>query len=462
MTPLVCFVLAACSTAPKQASGGLEWQYEEGWAYEKGFSGRTFEKFFAIGTWHVPGYVFTDSAEVDEQAYQKNAALFRERMAPLNMVFMTPGLEKAYMSEKIHILNPFSPMLHKFLDQAAGLPDGKDKDYYRNRRMEKIVDSPEFESYLDAEIKKLLEKLPNDKYIYSHIDEIALGGVSKWTIPPAIGAKITERLKLQDKNALVFVDLLGHARGSSYLFEKLYLQTHDALPPDPPYEAATPGARACDLPLLGFYQAYNGLPVYQFHDGKYGYAEYGFDTLQSIWFENIRIIAEGYKDCGDVFGINAFRDFNTYPILAGITMDALQAGLGKEVPVWLYFDGNGYAKPAHVSPEAYIELVKCQIYTSVVHGATGILFWNDWRKTPEVYDALLPMLAELNGHLEVIKLNAIHKTIDGDLHVAIKQDKKGQKYIIATNTHKTESLPLNIPDAQKKTLAPLEVYVSKL
>lgn len=461
LMPVVAFfMLIACSQTAHQSPSALEWKVDgDGWVLQKGLSGKKFEKFFAIGTWHVPGYVFTDSEEADDAQYQRNASLFQERTAPIQLVFVTPGLQKAYMSDKIHVLNPFSPMLHKFLDQRSGITEGKDKDYYRNRYLEKMVDSPEFEEFLDTEIRQLLDNLPNDKYIFSHIDEIAMGGVSRWAIPPAAGAKITERLKLQHKNALVFVDLLGHAKGSTYLFEKKYLQTHDALPPDPPYDLATPGALESTIPLLGFFHSYNGLPVYQFIDGNYSYTTHGYETLKSIWYENAKLIAEGYKTCGDVFGINAFGDFRTYPALAGVTVDALRAGLGEGVPVWLYFDGNGYAKPANVTPEAYIELVKCQIYTAIIHGATGIMFWNDWHKTPEVFDALLPMLKELNDNMDIIKLKTLETKVDGDLHVMIKKE-KGKKYVIASNTNKSEALPLNRPGIQKQTLNPLEVYIS--
>ena len=219
------------------------------------------------------------------------------------------------------------------MDQVPGLPNGKDKDYYRSQHMKKIADTPEFEEYLDAEIKKILETLPNNQYIYSHIDEIALGGVSKWAVPPVMGAKINEKLKQNDPGALLFVDLLGHSKGSTYLFEKKYLQTHDALPEDPPYEFATPGAQDCNIPLLGFYQAYNGLPVYKFSDGKYFYSNYDFEILKSIWYENTKLVATGYKGCGNVFGINAFRDHFSYPALAGTTVDALRAGLGENTPI---------------------------------------------------------------------------------------------------------------------------------
>ncbi|WP_372934203.1 hypothetical protein, partial [Mariniphaga sediminis] len=285
----------------------------DAWIMSQKTGSSEYEKFFAIGTWHVPGYTFTNSPEADEQAYRENAALFQKKSEPFNMFFVTPGTQKDYMADKIHILNPFSPMLHAYIDKIPGLPEGDDKDYYRSRAIKEHVNSPEFEQYLDAEIKKISENLPNEKYIYSHIDEIALGGVGKWAVPPSVGAKIISRLKKQDKNALVFVDLLGHCKGSTYFFEQNYLKEHGALPENPPYELIDPEARNCKIPLLGFFQSHDGIPVYQFSNGEYSYTDYDFETLKSIWYENTRLIAQGYKNNGDVFGINAFRDYFAHP-----------------------------------------------------------------------------------------------------------------------------------------------------
>lgn len=431
----------------------------DGWILKKNDGNKKYERFFAIGTWHVPGYIFTDSVETAAAA-TKNAAVFKARTAPFNMVFVTPGQQKRYMSEKIHILNPFSPMLHHYLDRIPGLPKEKDKDYYRSQILKQEVNKPEFDHYLDSAITDLMKKLPNDRYIYSHIDEIALGGVSKWMVPPAVGAKIYERVRKVDKKALVFVDLLGHGRGSTYFFEQNYLAKNHAMPLAPPYDLLDANAVANKtVPLLGFFQAADGQPVYEFDkDGRYAYKNYDLETLKALWFENVRLIAKAYKGSGNVFGMNAFMDFNAHPVMAAVTTDALKAGLGADTPVWLYFDGNGYAKPAQVSPEAYINLVKCQIYTSIIHGATGILFWNDWSKKPDVFNALLPMLKELRANMEVIRLPTIAMQAEGHRHVLIKQGAQ-KKYVIASNTSKTETIVMNLSETNKKTLQPLAVHI---
>ena len=461
---LILFILlSSCSLSKGPVSKTSPWEIgKEGWIMRTELNSNNPEKFFAIGTWHVPGYIFSTSPDSTTQLYEANALLFEEKTAPFNMVFVSSGYQKDYMTDKTHIINPFSPILHAFLDSVTFLPKDADKDYYRIQYIKEKVDSPEFEEYLDKEIKKVLETLPNDKYIYSHIDEIALGGVSKWAVPPTVGAKINESIKKHDKDALVFVDLLGHARGSTYFFEQRYLQTHTSLPKDPPYEELSQEARECKLPLLGFYEAYDGSSVYDFKDGSYGYKNNDIETLKAIWFENTKLIAKGYKNSGDVFGINAFRDFSAYPILAGVTVDALRAGLGSETPIWLYFDGNGYAKGPSETTGAYVENVMSQIYTAIIHGATGILFWNDWSKTPEVFDVLVPQLKVLNENLQIIKLKTVEKIINNDLHIMIKENSKGERFIIASNSSKTETLILNVPTVEKRELLPLEVYVSAI
>lgn len=132
------------------------------------------------------------------------------------------------------------------------------------------------------------------------------------------------------------------------------------------------------------------------------------------------------------------------------------------MPVWLYFDGNAYARPSSVTIPTYIRTVKCQIYTSLVHGATGILFWNDLTKPTDAFVALQPMLQELKKDLPLIELPTVDRKIAGDLHLMVKQDAAGKKYLIATNTSKTNRVGLPIRVTGKTELAPLEVFVTAL
>lgn len=431
----------------------------ENWFYRKNKLTSKEEKFFGIGLWHVPGYTLTENNYTDVTHYDE----FKERTASSNIVIIDSRYLKSYMNEKILMIGNFSATLHGYLDKITALPKSSDKDYYRTQYLKGNANNPELIEAFDNEVRRIVNKYPEFERAYFPIDEIALGGIGKWFIPPSIGDKMYESIKKREGNPIVLVDLLGHGRGSTFFFEQNYLKTHASMPVKPPYELLSDEARAqTTYPLLGFSQAYNGTSVYRFdNNGNYSYVNMDINTLKSIWYENVKQIAAAYHNNGSVFSINAFRDFYAYPVLAGITMDALKAGL-VDKPVWLYFDGNGYAKPANVTPDKYIENVKCQVYTSIVHGATGVFFWNDWSKTSIVFDKLLPVLKELNDNLFVIFLNTIERKIDNDLHVMIKRDKGGNKYIIATNTSKTNDLELNIKGVEKKKLSPLEVYVSKV
>jgi len=64
--------------------------------------------------------------------------------------------------------------------------------------------------------------------------------------------------------------------------------------------------------------------------------------------------------------------------------------------------------------------------------------------------------------LYMIYFHTIERKIESDLHVMIKRDGNGGKYIIATNTSKTNDAALNVHGVEKKKLNPLEVYVSKI
>lgn len=441
----------------------------ENWIYRKNKETGKEEKFFGIGTWHVMGF---NPAQDPDPADGPNAQIFLQKTTHFNMVNIDPRYIKPYMSGKMLMINNFSPALHSYLDGIPGLPQGKDKDYHRTQFLKANSNNAQLISAMDNVVLTAKSSYRNFDRAYHSIDELALGGVARWFIPPAIGEKMYESVKKHEGNdAIFFVDLLGHGRGSTFFFEKNYLKDNATMPGNPPYELLSANAQQQkDIPLLGFFRAHDNSYVYNFSkDGGYGYLNLDIIKLKELWYENVKQIAEAYKDNGTVFGINAFRDFHAHPILAGVTVDALKAGLGDK-PIWLYFDGNGGARPKSMSAKDYANGLKCQIYTSIVHGATGFFFWNDWSQkyedgTPmyEVFDALLPIVKELNENQHIFYLPTIERKIANDLHVMIKKDAtSGKKYIIATNTSKTSKLPLGVQGLQKSELAPMEVYISPM
>lgn len=437
----------------------------ENWIYRKNKDTGKNEKFFGIGTWHVMGF---DPAKEDEV----NTQIFLQKTTHFNMVNIDPRYIKPFMSGKILMINNFSPALHSYLDGIAGLPKGKDKDYHRTQFMKVNANNPQLISAMDNVVLLAKNTYRNFDRMYHSIDELAMGGVARWYVPAAVGEKMYESVKKHEGNdAVFFVDLLGHGRGSTYFFEQNYLKDHSSMPSNPPYELLSANAqKQTDIPLLGFYRAHDNSYVYNFSkDGGYGYLNLDIAKLKTLWFENVKQIAAAYKGNGNVFGINAFRDFHAYPILAAVTVDALKAGLGDK-PIWLYFDGNGGARPKTMSAKDYANRLKCQIYTSIVHGATGFFFWNDWSQkyedgTPmfEVFDAMLPIVKELNENQHIFYMPTFERKIADDLHVMIKIDPDTKKkYIIAVNSSTASTLSLGIQGLAKKTLSPMEVYVSPM
>lgn len=432
---------------------------QNGWVMRKSPQSSHYEKFFAIGLWNMPGYT-VDAMENNPDAYRKNAKEYLDKTSLYNLVYMAPGNTKDNQ-ERVEITGSigFYNTLNEYQNKIPGIKKGHDSDYAKRRYVKENVNGTQFVNMLDSLIKQTVLLNGSVDHIWAPIDEIANGGGgSGWCWHPTVGEKIKERIKIQEKNTLIYTDLMGVGRGNTYLFEQDYLKSHKSMPITPPYEALGKNAKIMkERPLLGFSRSHDQKPVYI--EGTAYYTEYELETLKTLFFENIKLCSKDYKGCGDVFGINAFIDFNTYPVLAGVTVDAIKAGIGKDTPVWPFFDGNGYAKPSDMSAEDFVLLLKCQIYTSIIHGATGVLFWNDRSNTPEVFNALDWVVRELTDNLNIIYMDTQESKSSDDLHYMIKADNK-KKYIIASNTSKTDTIELNIPNVDKKNLKPLEVFIS--
>ena len=447
----------------KSESKNKDGLVDEGWFLKK-TNGKT-EKFFPIGGWNIPGY-------------EETSETFKAQTRNLNVVFTSKLGKKDFMSENGQILMTIMPhsftWLHtsKLKDPKQSSSIGGERGYYRNQYLKKAVDDEEFIQELDNAIKKHINSdFPNAERGYSPFDEIAQHmHIDMFHMPAVYGDKVYERLKLYDPNAIVYVDLAGNGKGSTFLFEKRYLKTHASMPNDPPYDAVSGSARTYakwannakdGKPLQVFQERHDGTPVYQYKDSVSTGTPYTTEELRLFHYENVKLFAESYKGNGNAFGINAYRDFHNDPLLAGITVDAIRDGLGdSSIPIWLYFDGNGYAKPDSISATDYLKQVECQMYTSIIHGATGVFFWNTNNGTTTVWDALQPMLVDMKSQIDIFKLKTVEKRSIDNLHIMIKQDDKGQKYILASNTSKTSSVPLKVENVGKSNLAPLEVYIA--
>ena len=434
-----------------------EWKTDKkGWVLRKEAGSSKFQKFFAIGIWGVPGYKYFRNTDKNPSDNNENKNIFLNNSKDFNIVIMQSGYERPFMNDIIKMTGTaeFPWTFIYYLDREM-----KGQNAYT--RMQALKKSNSTQS-LNFEINKTIDSIARvmkgGDYIWSPIDEVANG--RGWNWPVNIVENIYRSIKRKEPKNLVYTDLMGTGKGNTFLFEENYLREHKELPNNPPYHALKPEDMGYKKDsLLGFNRAYDGSPQYEFKNGSYAYKQYEPERLKKLWFENVKRTAAGYKNGGDAFGVNAFLDFSQYPVLSGITVDAVKAGIKKGTPVWLYFDGNGYAR-GKMSIEAYTKMVKCQIYTSLVHGATGIMFWSDLNKDIANFNALVPVVEQVKKDQDVFKLKTKLFKADGDLHYMVKKG-GSKKYLIATNTSKTETKSFNLKN-KNYVLNPLEVYISEL
>ena len=366
------FLVALCSLVLSMvaaANGGSLWRTSsDGWVLRKSPGDKNYRKFFAIGVWNIPGYT-REAMETDTELYRRSAFPYLEQSDCYNMVYLPPGKDSV-PGNRVEVVGSvgFYEALLKCQSELVGMTDGKDRDYQVRHYLQEHAESPDFIRMLDETVHKIIMNGQGNDHIWAPIDEIVGGGAGNgWCWSPQVGRTIKRCILQREPHALVFTDLVGISRGNSYLFERRYLQTHRQMPAAPPYEALGEGAKQLpERPLLGFVQAYDGSPVYA--NGTTDYVDYDLPTLRRFFYENLKICAHDYRGCGDVFGINSFIDCNNYPVLAGIAVDGIKAGVGAKTPVWIFFDGNGYAQPGGQDVAAFVKNLKCQMYTSVIHG----------------------------------------------------------------------------------------------
>ena len=197
--------------------------YTEGWYLKPNEKGDDV-RFFAIGGWSVPGY----TPNKKDIAHRADADIFKTQGRNLNILITNYEYLKDYMSEDGRIMmtfQPFQTVLRYANKMSNARKKGLESGYYISQFLKESVDRPDFIQTIDEDIKLSINKrFANVELAFSPIDEVALGLYNNhWFVPPAIGDKIYERIKTINPNAMVYIDLTGHGRGSSFFFEKRYL-----------------------------------------------------------------------------------------------------------------------------------------------------------------------------------------------------------------------------------------------
>lgn len=375
-----------------------------GWVLKKKNSENSFGKFFAVGLWGLP-----DNKQDNIYLESKQ---FYDLTKPFDMIYLRSSDTKKYMSNKIIIsgTSEFPWFINRYLKNSISKKyinrsNSLDMNFLENNSQSELL-KKEINNAIDL-VVNLHYKNGIHEYIWAPMDE-----VSSW--PPSIPELLYTQIKLKDKNALVYVDLLGNGKKKSFKNKT----------------------------------------------GSNINSEHISNKFEEEWYLNIKEIAGEYSHSGDVFGLNSYTDFFLKPKLAGISVDAIKAGIGKNVPVWLWFDASYYAKPSSISSnDEYIQNVRCQIYTSIIHGATGVMFWTYSNTNIEKFNSFTPIVDELRSNIPIIKSETIQQKMIGDLHYILKKY-KGKVYVIISNTNRDRSIYITKPII--KTLSPLEVYIGTI
>jgi len=174
---------------------------------------------------------------------------------------------------------------------------------------------------------------PKRSMIYYLMDEPDAGYATDhhWAFTDSLLKRFYDQRR---KGTLAYIDL-GPVTGSKLLYEKKY-----------PLRAPDKGSAAYFASL------------------KYSYASVD---------ENVRVTARTYAPVADILGINSYDATNRRPSLLGEAVTAIQEAAGYK-PVWPWVSAEPYR---YSSPASMYTTVRAQIFSALVHGATGILFYND-------------------------------------------------------------------------------------
>lgn len=431
------------------------WHIDNGWVYRNG------EKFFAIGIWGIPKYQFIFS-RIDSDSV--NISNFKDANKAFNLIYVHYGREKRYMENSL-LFTGWGVLRWRFTKGFNGLdsfmPD-KDSDGILNFYEMKFIKN-HLVSYYNSYIKKsvvenIISHFKNFEYIWYLADEPNSGG-DGWCWYPSIIRSFNESVKSVTDSSLTFVDLGGSISGDRYTYEQNYIRKFghaldslaigtntDSLQGDPSY-------------IRSYDYAFDGTSVFKYDSLKNRWTRRPIALFRNKYYANIYQTATGYCSTADVMGLNCYADFFHYPEAANIAVTAIKNACGEEKPVWIYFDGAGYKKPRSMSNKEYIKLVKCQIYISILSGATGVLFWST-KDTENSYWILLKKLAnELNINSLIFKSEILRRGHQGPVFYSIYVSKAGQKTIIAANSHKNEEFQFGIASEINITLKPLEVKI---
>ena len=425
-------------------------------------------KYFAIGLWGIPNYTFVRNGEEPVQ----NSTLFVKETKNFNQILIQCDYQKPYMHNLGKVfcsgLSTFRWKLSEAgyngtveLYQDDNLSNDKTLYY---RRMKSLHDNIySLQSYIQTEIVDYIStSFENYPLIHCIMDEPDTGGKG-WCWSPRVLQVYNDRVHNIDKGGLTYIDLGGTICANRFFYEKAFGDTFKV--------GTAPVIGECSLDNMDtFNYASDGTSLYTY-TRRNKWERRPIIAFKQLFFENIRETASAYGNCADVIGYNSYQEFREFPETIGETVDAIKAGCGVNKPVWLFFDAAAYSKPLDMTYGEYAQLIKCQVYTSIVHGATGVYFFA-FTESKDVITEYWPLIKTLAGELQrysnIVKMPIVNQSWDiryhhksyNHLHYSVRSSGTGEKkYLIATNTALKDSIHVNVEGFPQFTLEPLGIQI---
>ncbi len=437
---------------------GSNWNIKNGWIYKNN------EKYFAIGLWNIPGYEYI----ADDDIKMQNIALFKDASKYFNIIYIQSGRQQNFMKTN-NIFTGGSHFKWSFLKGFKG-----DIKYKTDKNGNQLIDYEEMyfirhnlEKYYKWYIKtNIVEEIRNRfngyDYIWFLADEPNTGGKG-WFWHPRIMKEVNNAVHSINKSAITYIDLFGNIRGDRLAYEKNYIRKFGSMPASLPVGFDSETFMQGDPKKMDTYNySYDGLSIYKYAHVKERWERRPIEVFRDKFFYNVQSAASAYDSCADVLGVNAYKDFYEYPEVAGETVQAIKAGCGDDKPVWLFFDAQAYvAQDRKLKNEEYFKNVKCQVYSSIVNGASGVLFWTNSQQSPdkEYWEMIKGLATELRDNSDIFKAKVLEKGYKEFIHYAIYELPNSCKNLILVNTSKTETQKFTISEFADFTLEPLAVKI---
>jgi hypothetical protein len=411
-----------------------EWKVERtkhaNWVLRKQSRDNEYERFFAVAAIGIP-----KQAQQPTVKTNFDSTGYIEQTKNFNLNFLGQSAEyKPFLAEK-PIVTGWTD-IHYLWYQLDGKIDGlgtfnRNDHIISYEEMQAINSAPDIFSnkIIQPVMQNLTETFtrlsPNSDKIWFLNDEPDRG-LGSWYWSPDIVKLFHEEAKKLSPSSLTFVDL-GPVEGSLYLYDyylhnQLQVSLPDSLKNDNKYGDGTNYATYCSS--SDGHQFFKWTPYTSAKPDSGRYIAQPIDRDESIIRRNIQITTKAYEGTADILGVNSYGYFNANAKNVATVADAMREVV-PDKPLWFFFQAFEANNPG-------IKSMRSQVYAAIIHGVTGILFYNNDNSSTPFWSEIQDLSKELKQNEDLIRSETVAYQLEGDIQYVIKSY-AGQRYLISVN-----------------------------